>query len=223
MATGDQSDISSRLQALVPHGWFANGVSPIRDALLAGFSNALASVYALLAYVRLQTRIATATDGFLDMVAGDFFGTTLTRSVNQTDASFRARIIANLLRERATRASLRKVLQQITGQTPVIIEPQNPGDCGGYGAPNCGYAVGGRYGSILLPFQCFVVAYRQANTGIPYVGGYGSSVSAYTTPSRAEYASLGFVQGQVTDADIYSAIDSVKPVATVIWTAIKTP
>ncbi len=36
----------------------------------------------------------------------------------------------------------------------------------------------------------------------------------------AVVASLSQIQGAVTDADIYAAIDSVKPVGTVVWTRI---
>lgn len=60
MAIGDQSDISTRLRQLIPGGWFQQGLVPIRDALLQGASSALSFAYSLLAYVRNQTRIATA-------------------------------------------------------------------------------------------------------------------------------------------------------------------
>ncbi|WP_255218888.1 hypothetical protein [Paraburkholderia kururiensis] len=177
-------------------------------------------MYSLISYVRLQTRILTATDGFLDAIAQDFFGSALMRSSNQSDASFRARIIINIFRERATRHAIIKVLQDLTGRTPIVIEPQRPADTGAYGAPNSGYGVAGAYGSVLLQYQAFVVAYRPIGTGIPLVAGYGSSPGGYGQPSRAEYADLSLVQDAVSDADIYAAIDSVKPVGTIIWTNI---
>lgn len=219
MATGDQTDIVARLTKLIPYSWFESAFA-IRDAIAAGIANAHAYIYSLLMYVKQQTRILSASDGFLDAIAQDFFGSSLIRSANQTDASFRARIIINIFRERATRHAIIKVLQDLTGRTPVVIEPQRPADCGAYGAPNIGYGVAGAYGSVLLAYQAFVIAYRPLGTGIPYVAGYGSSPGGYSQGSRAEYADLSLVQNTVADADIYAAIDSVKPAGTIIWTNI---
>ena len=134
MATGDQNDIQSRLRQLIPHGWFLNGLSPLRDALLLGLANILAFGYSVLAYVRLQTRISTATDGFLDLIAADFFGSNLTRAANQTDASFRSRILINIFRERVTRRAVISILTQLTGRAPIVFEPARPADTGAYGA-----------------------------------------------------------------------------------------
>lgn len=217
MAIGDKTDAFGRIKALIPR-WFGD-VSPILDAVLNGFAYTKAYVYSLIVYTALQTRIKTATDGWLDMIAADFFGANLLRAANQSDASYRSRIIINLFRERATRRGLINILKDLTGRTPTIFEPQRPADTGGYGI-GCGYLVAGGYGSIALPYQAFVTAYRQAGAGIPSVAGYGVSTGAYNTASQAEYASLSMVQSAVSDADIYAAIDSVKPVATILWTQI---
>lgn len=220
MAIGDQSDISTRLRQLIPGGWFQQGLVPIRDALLQGASSALSFAYSLLAYVRNQTRIATATDGFLDMIAGDFFGSTLLRATNQTDESFRARIIVNIFRERGTRNSVATLLTQLTGRAPVIFEPARPADTGGYGVGPIGYGVAGGYGSLLLPMQSFVTAYRPIGTGIPNIAGYGVSTAGYGVAAQGEYASLSSLQNNITDADIFAAIDSVRPAGYVIWARI---
>jgi hypothetical protein len=132
MATGDQTDIVARLTKLLPYSWFESAFA-IRDAIAEGMANAHAYAYSLLMYVKQQTRILTASDGFLDAIAQDFFGSALTRATNQSDASFRARIIINIFRERATRNAIIKVLQDLTGRTPIIIEPQRPADTGTYG------------------------------------------------------------------------------------------
>ncbi len=87
----------------------------------------------------------------------------------------------------------------------------------GYGA---GYGVAGGYGSMLIPYQGFIQAFRPASTGIPYVAGYGTSPGGYSTPSRADYASLAQSTNAVSDADIYAAIDSVKPIGTIPWVRI---
>lgn len=224
--TGDQNDVFLRLKATLPR-WFGDS-TPILDAVLQGLAWAGAFIHSLYAYVKLQTRIKTATDGWLDMVAADFFGTALLRQSNQSDASFRARIIINMLRERATRTGIVKVLEDLTGRTPLVFEPARPADTGSYGGPTIGYGMAGGYGSILLPFQAFVIAYRPASTGIPLVAGYGLANygATYGGPGgygvgAIEYASQDMVLGAVNDADIYAAIDSVKPAATIIWTRIE--
>ncbi len=219
MATGTQSDVFARLKALLPR-WFGD-TTPILDAVLQGLAYAGSFVYSLWAYAKLQTRILTATDGWLDMIAADFFGTALLRQQNQSDASFRARIQINLIRERATRNGLIKVLTDLTGRAPTVVEPQRPADTGAYSAPNSGYGSAGAYGSVLLPYQAFVTAYRPLSSGIPMIAGYGISTAAYSTPSQGgEYASQSMIQSQVQDSDIYAAIDSVKPVASTIWARI---
>lgn len=222
MATGDQADIQARLQQLLPTGWFTDGLSPVRDALLAGAANALAFAYSLFAYVRLQTRISTATDAFLDMIAEDFLGSSLPRAAHQTDASYRARILVAIFRERGTRNAIIKVLTQLTGRAPVIFEPQRPMDTGAYGGP-FGYGVGGGYGSMLLPMQAFVTAYRPSGGGVANVAPYGvpggSTGGGYGVGS-AEYFPLMSMQSQVTDADIYSAIESVRPAGYTLWARI---
>lgn len=227
MATGDQADITSRLQQLMPHGWFPNGLSAIRDALLAGIANMLAFIYSMLAYVRLQTRIATATDGFLDLIAADFFGLSFQRKANENDASYSTRIAANIFLERATRRGLVNMLTRLTGRVPLVVEPSRPADTGAYTIAS-GYGVAGAYGSLVLPYQSFVTAFRPvAISGslsgvIPYglvavsggylgAGGYGVGAFEY-----APAAGLSLL----SDSDIYSAIDAIKVAGTIIWTRL---
>lgn len=221
---GDFSDIFSRLKGKLPTRWFG-GVTdsmPLVDGVLSGIATLLSFVYALYSYAKLQTRIATATDGWLDMIAADFFGPAgLLRKAGQSDASYRLVIMANLFREKATRNAIVRILSSLTGRAPTIIEPMRPADTGAYGAPNIGYGMAGAYGSMSLPYQAFVIAYRPvSNAGIASVAGYGIPSGAYATPSRAEYASISMVTGGVTDADIFAAIDAVKPAATIVWTRI---
>lgn len=220
MATGTQADIFNRLNNLLPSKWFT-GATPIKDAVLQGIASVLAQVYALYAYAVLQTRVATMTDAWLDIASADYFGAGLPRNPNEADSRYRARILANMFVPRTSRPAMVGVLTRLTGRAPVIIEPTNPSDTGAYGAPNSGYGVAGAYGSLLLPFQCFVKAYRPLTSGIPNIAGYGNSPAAYGIASQGgEYASLSMVQGYIADADIYAAIDATKPIATTIWTKI---
>ena len=158
--TGDQEDQARRIRDLIP-SWFADS-NPLLDAILWGWGKAKAHVYALIMYVRLQMRVQTATDGNLDMIAADFFGDELQRYPGQSDDDYRVRIMASLLRERNTRAGIRKILLDLTGNEPIIVEPWRPADTGGYGVA-CGYGVAGAYGSMRLPYQAFITVERPAS------------------------------------------------------------
>lgn len=133
MATGDQQNMFDRLVGLLPAGWFGDN-NPVRDALLWGYAQALAWAYTLYLYAKAQTRIKTATDGWLDLIALDFFGNNLLRNSNQADSSYRNRILINIFRERTTRHAIEQVLFDLTGRMPKIIEPARPADVGAYGA-----------------------------------------------------------------------------------------
>jgi hypothetical protein len=220
MTTGDQNDILQRLKATLPR-WFSDS-TPVLDAVLSGWAQAWSFIYSLYAYAKLQSRVLTATDGWLDMIAGDFFGVSVLRKANQSDTSFRAMIIANMFRERGTRNAIVRVLTDLTGRSPTIIEPQRPADTGALGV-SLGLSVGGAIGSLLLPAQTFVVAYRPLTSGIPYVPGLGTAPFGLgITQGGAVLVSLSQIQNSVSDADIYAAIDSVKAAGTVIWTRIQT-
>lgn len=219
MATGDAPDQLGRLKSVLPP-WFADA-NPIRDALLQGFAVVQTFLYGLIVYARLQTRIRTATGGWLDLIAEDFFGSTVRRVPTQSDASFLNEIVVNLFRERGTRRSVVQVLTDLTGTPPSIFEPARPQDTGGYGCPSLGYGAAGAYGSLLIPYQAFVIAYRPLGSGIPNVAGYGIPTGAYGTASRAEYADLSEIKDTITDAQIYAAVESVKPVGTILWVMIQ--
>lgn len=223
MAVGDQGDIVSRLQRLMPNGWFSVGVVPLRDAILTGFANMFAFAYSLLAYVRLQTRIATATDGFLDLIAYDFFAHDLTRS-GATDASFRNQIIAYLFRQRNTRQAIISVVDQLLGPGACsVIEPQRVTDTGAYDVPSTlAYDVPGAgvYGDGGMPLQCFVYVTVPDSLSIapPSIAGYGIPAWGYGI-GQAEYIPAPALD-PVQVADIYAAIVSVLPVTGVAWVNI---
>ena len=82
-----------------------------------------------------------------------------------------------------------------------------------------GYGSAGGWGSLNLPFQCFITAYRPIGQGISSVSGWNAHSGGYRV-GAIEYASLDMVQGQVTDSDIYAAVANVLPVATTGWTRI---
>lgn len=218
MATGDQSDFVSRLKALMPARWF-NDSNPILDAVLNGLAQALSWIYSLYLYAAMQARIRTATGGWLDLIAYDFFGDRIKREAGQSDADFLNVIRTNMFRERGTRQSIINVLTDLTGIAPDIVEPTRPLDTGSYGGPMIGYGVAGAYGSMMMPYQAFVTAYRPVGVGIPYVAGYRSTPSGYSQASRGEYAPAANL-ASLTDAQIYAAIASVKMEGTAVWVRI---
>ena len=202
---GDQSDIVARLKALLPLAWF-KGDTPILDGTLGGIASALS--------------IATATDGFLDLISYDFFGGMLPRKAGELDASFRPRIRAALLPERGTRRGMIRALTLLTGRAPAIFEPAQTGDTGAYNNGTMGYNVAGGYGSLALPKQSFLIAYRPIGEGIANVSGYGDPQGAYNAASQLIYTNSSMVNG-ITDADIYATIDATKPLNAIVWTQIK--
>ena len=218
MATGDQNDVYGRIKSLLPAHWFVEP-TPIIDALLAGLANGGALIYSLIQYAKNQTRIATASDGFLDLISYDFFGLLLPRRSAEQDTPFRARITSALLREKATRNGLIKSLVALTGRAPLIIEPTRPLDTGVYGGI-CGYGSAGAYGSLVHNAQAWVVAYRPSNSGIPLIAGYGSPSAGYSTASYGEWTSLSMIIGYVTDANIFAAVDAAKAAGTTMWTRL---
>lgn len=215
--TGDTADMLARLKMVLPARWFADS-SPILDALLTGLASAWSGLYASLAYVIAQGRIATASGIFLDIAAADFCPGGLPRRAGEADAAYSLRIRSNLLQSRATRPSVVSALTNLTGRAPKIFEPFNATDTGGYNV-NLGYNTAGGYGSANLPFQFFVTAFRPNNTPISNAGGYGSGPGGYRTAPMF-YADAAEFQGNISDADIFAAVAAVLPTATTAWTKI---
>jgi hypothetical protein len=224
---GDKSDFIFRLKSTLPSRWFADS-SPMLDTLLACLSAAWVNLYALLGYVRNQTRIATATESWLDVIANDFFGTALARRSAESDTAFRARIIQELVRERATRVAVCNALLDLTGQQPTIFEPAMSCDsgalvAGGLGAQpaggGIGYGVAGGWGSLKLPFQFFVTAFRPTSDGVALLPGWGASAAGYCQGSTS-YAGSQAALAAMADDDIRNAVLTVLPVAVTAWIRI---
>lgn len=220
---GDQQDMFQRLRALLPTTWFP-GVALILDALLNGIAYAMSFAYSLWAYAKLQTRVATATDGWLDMIAWDFFGASVLRAPGQSDDSFRIRIIINLFRGKGTRPAMAQVLKDVTGRAPIIFEPSRPADTGALNSPtSAGYCGVARMGSMAVPYTAMITAFRPIATGGSAGAAYcqAPSQSALNTPLAASYTNSGtYTSSSASDADIFAAVDAVKPVGTVMWVAI---
>ena len=221
---GDAQDCLARIKAALPTGWFPD-VTPVLDGVLSGPAYGWAWSYSLIGYVKAQARRLTASGVFLDMTAADFFGGYLSRFVNESDAALSGRIGRELFREKGTRAGLIAALTDLTGRAPTVFEPGYTMDTGGYGvAGGMGYGIAGGYGSLALPFQFFVTAYRPHGGGIANSSGWRSlpvtSAAGGWGAGAIQYGSLAMIAGQVTDAAIYNAVNNVRPVASIAWTNI---
>lgn len=220
--TGDETDMRARLRAMLPTGWFADD-APILSGLLAGFATIWAWLYTLLAYARQQTRVATATGGWLDMIAQDYGGARWSRQSGETDTAFRTRLTRNLQRSRGTRSALTANLTALTGRTPVIFEPAYPPDTGGLGSIGLGWNTAGGWGSLTLPYQCFVIAYRPADGGIADIGGWGGTDTDFAlggwNSGALGWGDASLITGAVTDAQILATVADSMPAATIAWTA----
>jgi hypothetical protein len=246
MARGDQSDFLWRLKATLPP-WFGElSSAPVLSGILEGLAWAHAQCWSWWTYVRAQGRIATATGVNLDEIALDFLGYHIARDTGETDDHFRARLKREILRPKGTRAALLQLVQDLTGYPGQLVEPWNPQDCGGYAslAASGGGGVGygslitstsgaGAWGTLSLPYQCFLICLRPGIVPPPGVNGYasltvqsGCAAGGYGTMSAptmgegaSEWLSLSSVQGE-TDDDLYAAIASVAPIGVVVWTQL---
>jgi len=214
---GDVNDIFSRLKKLLPAGWFGDE-TPKLDTLLLACATSLSWGYSLYQYARLQTRISTASNNWLDIAARDFFGVRLRRAEGESDDVFRLKISNSLFRERGTRQAISTVVKELTGLTPTIIEPQRSADTGGYGCPAAGYGMAGRYGSQSIPCQAFVIAYRAVNSEAKQDNEQHEHEVLQRRPVHAELNSKS--PDAVKDAHLYAAIAAVKMEGTIVWVRV---
>ncbi|MFT8720146.1 hypothetical protein [Acetobacter sp.] len=164
MATGDLSDISSRIRSALPQFWFpseADNNTPVLDAILAGLAWPWAMMYMLLTYTQQQTRIDTSTGNFIDIISSDYFGDTLPRLVGEDDASYIARIKKNFFTKRNTRPAFDAEISDATGIVRVR-EPWRSNDCGAYGTAAYDNA-NACYGSRTAPGCVFVEVAENAD------------------------------------------------------------
>jgi hypothetical protein len=224
---GELTDFVSRLWAVLPKRWFAKQ-SPNLEALLTSIATPWAWLYGLITYVVTQTRLATATDGWLDLISNDYFGSRLPRKSSEGDLAYRTRIQALMLRDAATRSAVVAGLQSLVGAAPTIFEPANTTDTGSYGSATEGlvtlgtgmaYGHAGGWGSLQLPLQFFVTASRPATPGVSLLAGYGTPGGGYGEGAMS-YVDLSLLPGHVSDGDIQATLCSLLPINAMAWLKI---
>jgi len=220
-----QQDLLQRIKATLPVRWFGEE-TPILDLVLNSLSAGWVGLFYLLDYVKMQTRIGTAFDYWLDMIAQDYFGYRVQRRPREADSSFRQRIRLELLRDRCTRAAIRDVLLELTGRPPVIFEPTNPQDTGSYGSltstesGRAAFCIAGGWGNLNSPFQAFVRAFRPASPGIAMVNGWGGNAGGFGAGLSA-YISSCTTSPWADDTEISEVVSRTAPVGTIIWMSIE--
>jgi hypothetical protein len=226
MATGDQSDITSRLQSYLPRGWFGDwSEAPIVGGVIAGIASAFAVIYTLIMFFWAQTRLGTSVGGWIDLWAADFFGGNLPRKSGESDATYIARIQYTIFQKKATRPAMNNVLTQLTGRAPIIFEPNRPLDTGCLGANSgpasfCGVA---RMGSLACPFSALITVYRPQVSGGSLGAAYANAAAWSAMGAPLSHGYTGSLSAEVTaatDADIYAAINATRPIATNIGVCI---
>jgi hypothetical protein len=212
MGTGDIDDIFNRLKKYIPYGWFTNPTVNL-DAILKGLATAYTDIYDLIEFTQSQTRIATATGIFLDLIAQDYLGF-FPRRAGENDATYRHRIQINILRERVTRPAIVSVLEDLTGRTPIIYEGWRPQDTNWL---NGGFILNQScYGSRSFPGQFFVKAFRPVQNG--------SALNGLNNPSYALNGNIFLGNGKnrliITDRDILQAVQDTKAAGIIAWVNI---
>ena len=221
----DQTALVLRLKQLAPRGWFPETASaPIIDGVMTAFASVAQHFLTLTVYAQAQSRIATASDGFLDVLAFDFFGFAVQRLSGQSDISFRKVILLEILRERATRAGIQKSVADLTGFDVRMFEGFNTFDTGGYDTGYLGFDMLGRWGSLDMPFQVLIATLQPIGVGIPNVGGFDSAfVAGGYDLGAEEYGDISQVSGPVTNQKIFDCINSTRAAGITCWVAIGLP
>ncbi len=221
MATGDQNDMFGRLKDnLVP--WFGDTPKNL-DILLQGPAKINSEIYDDIQYVNLQARIKTATDINLDYIALDYLGSRFTRHKGENDESFRVRILANLIQQKATRYGMIDVLTKLTGRVPIVIEGFFTGNIGAYDQSLYYDQQGGS--GFLGPYIAIIYVFRPQPLGFLNYGGYDfvSNVDGafgYDFLLNNAYVDISQQVITVTDDDILYAIENTKVFGTYIYTFI---
>lgn len=230
---GDATDVYNRLIGQLPP-WFGT-LHPVLNVVLQAYIYTGVFNYSQLVYDNQQMRLQTATGDNLDLISQDYFENGLPRRTGEDDDSFRSRISANLLQERATRNGMESALYKLTGFYPIIFEPFNFYDCGAYNViypyvslayadPNTPGTGTGSYGSGSYPYQCFITVFVSQYQGMASYSGYDDYYFGYDAAgglARGWYGGQSLERTIISDYDIYQTINLTKDCGTVCWVMIE--
>lgn len=245
----DQTDFFGRLLRLLPAGWFP-ALAPRLFAILQAPSLMFSLIYGMIIFAKAQQRVAVASGAFLDLAAQDYFGGMLPRLEYELDPAYAGRIRYNLTAPRGTFSGMTSMLEQLTGNKPVIFQPNNVVQTGGWAtasSPGAGGGVfafydaageggAGLWGSMALPCQIFIsieaplTGYYSftelsgiSTQNMPGVGG-GYGFASQSMPAAGggllAFIDPDSVPGAITNSIIYQQIAEWMAVGYVAWTQI---
>lgn len=248
MAIGDKDYFKQLTLDHTPRGWFPKD-GPVINGVAAGVAEPYAFNFQQLSYIVQQTRLATATDEFLDLIADDLFGKmALPRHIGEANDAYRTRIFAELLRPRGTRDAIAQALEDLTGFRPTITEPWRPSDSGCWSEltpewlaidpenlpespgdyPNSGgffWDAGKGVGSNTMPYQMFVDVTRPLGAALNSQG-YGDLDPDFVIggfeEARIQWAEGVDGAGSSLDRDILRVIEKTRAAGTTVWVNIDT-
>lgn len=224
--TGSQADIAARLRRHLPRSWFGEGdrPTPVLDSLLWGLAAILCGSFDLYAFAKAQTRLATATGGWLDLAALDYFGPdAFPRFRGEGDRAYSRRLRQEVLRRRVTRGAIDSVVFDLTGSHPRIFEGWDSPTTGGWGTPAFAFGAAGLWGSSSAPLHTIVSMPLPQGYGIPNRGGWGSRVGGYGVGNFSFANDVDLIGSGPTQADIIAAIDRVRAAGTTIIVQFDSP
>jgi hypothetical protein len=123
-------DTIQKLLAVLPSSWFSDDAKAEGGtlyALLSALAEGLNYVDAGADYVQDQTRISTATGTNLDNIGNDFFSDRITRKAGENDDAWRARILREIFRDKATRAAIIQAVEDLGCTVVEYFEPFKDG------------------------------------------------------------------------------------------------
>lgn len=224
--TPESISVQNRItMVLQPLQWWSNPAL-IRDAIIGGISDALGHAYSLLPYAIQQTRLLTSTDFWIDLWAYDYLALTCQRLSGEPDSAYAPRVSDAVSQVRVSRPGMIESITDLTGVAPIIFEPFNGGDTGGWNIA-CGWDTAGAWGSAILPAQVYMIVQMSGvGVGVANIGGWSHGVGSSATPSILGWNTVGAwismeeISGQVTEQDILDCINNTKPEGVTVWVQI---
>jgi hypothetical protein len=210
----------------LPAGWFGNDANavPLVSSVVGGLADGLTQAYADLQFTANQNFIQTASGMFLDLCAVDYFGfNNLPRRASEEDDAYRARMLSEMLRPRATRAAMSNALIDLTGFTPIIFEPIR--DAAGLDSDTYCDAGPGFIGAYDTPFTCFIDVRRPSGPGIPFMSAcdvsYCDAGNTNTAANSVGVAGdISALASNVEDSEVYKVVSLTKPAGISAYTRI---
>lgn len=219
----DPTAFGARIGATFPNGWAGSSakITGNAAALFKAWGEGLSFDITSLQYALAATRIQTAIGDALDLAAEDFFDSKLPRLGGESDASYRARILAAMLPAGATRAAVKAAVAAVTGGPVRIIEPWQTSDTGVWDGTTQFWDVDSpqnplRWTMGREAYQGFIECTLPSQTTIganPF-WGWDAGALFFDEPNGCWIDVIG---NGLTPETVYAVINAVRPFGTIAW------